>query len=67
MNQFEIFLCDLSTGCDLGLYGSKFVWCLVQGACVENVLDSVVEALLRDPNRKFVFAEMVSALNCEVL
>lgn len=33
---------------------------------MENVLDSVVEALLRDPNRKFVFAEMVSALNCEV-
>ncbi|KAJ0096735.1 hypothetical protein Patl1_29102 [Pistacia atlantica] len=30
----------------------------IQGACVENVLDSVVEALLRDPNRKFVFAEM---------
>ncbi|KAJ4714169.1 Alpha-mannosidase [Melia azedarach] len=30
----------------------------IQGACVENVLDSVVEALRRDPNRKFVFAEM---------
>ncbi|KAG6700778.1 hypothetical protein I3842_08G130500 [Carya illinoinensis] len=30
----------------------------IQGACVENVLDSVVEALLRNPNRKFVFAEM---------
>ncbi|KAG6702974.1 hypothetical protein I3842_07G062300 [Carya illinoinensis] len=30
----------------------------IQGACVENVLDSVVEALLRDPNRKFVFVEM---------
>ncbi|XVE82470.1 hypothetical protein DITRI_Ditri16bG0007200 [Diplodiscus trichospermus] len=30
----------------------------IQGACVQNVLDSVVEALLRDPNRKFVFAEM---------
>ncbi|KAF5753052.1 hypothetical protein HS088_TW01G00970 [Tripterygium wilfordii] len=30
----------------------------IQGACVENVLDSVVEALLRDPSRKFVFAEM---------
>ncbi|XP_021759712.1 probable alpha-mannosidase At5g66150 isoform X2 [Chenopodium quinoa] len=27
------------------------------GACVENVLDSVVEALRRDPNRKFIFAE----------
>ncbi|XP_035549080.1 alpha-mannosidase-like isoform X2 [Juglans regia] len=30
----------------------------IQGACVENVLDSVVGALLRNPNRKFVFAEM---------
>ncbi|KAK2656984.1 hypothetical protein Ddye_010036 [Dipteronia dyeriana] len=30
----------------------------IQGACVENVLDSVVEALRRDANRKFVFAEM---------
>ncbi|KAK3410473.1 hypothetical protein EUGRSUZ_J02454 [Eucalyptus grandis] len=30
----------------------------IQGACVENVLDSVIEALARDPNRKFVFAEM---------
>ncbi|KAJ4843311.1 hypothetical protein Tsubulata_030219 [Turnera subulata] len=30
----------------------------IQGACVENVLDSVVESLLRDPNRKFIFAEM---------
>ncbi|PSS21407.1 Alpha-mannosidase, light subunit like [Actinidia chinensis var. chinensis] len=30
----------------------------IQGACVENVLDSVVVSLLRDPNRKFVFAEM---------
>lgn len=30
---------------------------------MENVLDSVVEALRRDPNRKFVFAEMVIKLN----
>ncbi|KAF9678599.1 hypothetical protein SADUNF_Sadunf07G0051300 [Salix dunnii] len=30
----------------------------IQGACVENVLDSVVESLRRDSNRKFVFAEM---------
>ncbi|KAI8018711.1 hypothetical protein LOK49_LG04G01267 [Camellia lanceoleosa] len=30
----------------------------IQGACVENVLDSVVVSLRRDPNRKFVFAEM---------
>ncbi|KAL4366626.1 hypothetical protein GQ457_05G012270 [Hibiscus cannabinus] len=30
----------------------------IQGACVQNVLDSVVDALRRDPSRKFVFAEM---------
>ncbi|XP_027344930.1 alpha-mannosidase isoform X2 [Abrus precatorius] len=30
----------------------------IQGACVQNVLDSVVVSLQKDPNRKFVFAEM---------
>ncbi|KAM5546803.1 alpha-mannosidase [Rosa sericea] len=30
----------------------------IQAACIENVLDSVMESLVRDPNRKFVFAEM---------
>ncbi|KAM7524053.1 hypothetical protein LguiA_013955 [Lonicera macranthoides] len=30
----------------------------IQGACVENTLDSVFDSLRRDPNRKFVFAEM---------
>ncbi|EFH41343.1 glycosyl hydrolase family 38 protein [Arabidopsis lyrata subsp. lyrata] len=30
----------------------------IQNACVRNVLDSVVDSLLGDPNRKFVFAEM---------
>ncbi|GAU34202.1 hypothetical protein TSUD_209840 [Trifolium subterraneum] len=30
----------------------------IQGACVENVLDSVVWSLQKDPNRKFVFAEI---------
>ncbi|XP_026429937.1 alpha-mannosidase-like [Papaver somniferum] len=29
----------------------------IQDACIENVLDSVVESLLRNPDRKFVFAE----------
>uniref|UniRef100_A0A0D3HB24 Alpha-mannosidase n=1 Tax=Oryza barthii TaxID=65489 RepID=A0A0D3HB24_9ORYZ len=29
----------------------------IQGACVMNTLDSVVDALIRDPARKFVFAE----------
>ena len=35
-----------------------FLQC-VQGACVMNVLDSVVHALMKDPNRKFIFAEQV--------
>ncbi|KAL3720558.1 hypothetical protein ACJRO7_005382 [Eucalyptus globulus] len=35
----------------------------IQGSCVENVLDSVIKALARDPNRKFVFAEMVYSVN----
>lgn len=30
-----------------------------QKACVRNVMDSVMDSLRRDPNRKFVFAEMV--------
>ncbi|XP_031095646.1 alpha-mannosidase-like isoform X2 [Ipomoea triloba] len=30
----------------------------IQGACVENVLDSVVTSLRRNRNRKFIFAEM---------
>ncbi|KAL9245638.1 hypothetical protein vseg_019263 [Gypsophila vaccaria] len=29
----------------------------IQAGCIENVLDSVVEALQRNPERKFVFAE----------
>ncbi|KAL5986034.1 hypothetical protein ACLOJK_028024 [Asimina triloba] len=31
----------------------------IQGACVRNVLDSVVVSLVKDPNRKFVFAEQL--------
>ena len=42
-------------------YLSSLFWQLVmQGACVENVLDSVITSLGRDPNRKFVYVEMVS-------
>lgn len=29
----------------------------IQGACVQNVLDSVVQALLADTNRKFIYVE----------
>lgn len=46
-----------------------FFWCsicvcvswliVLWGACVENVLDSVVVSLQLNQNRKFVFAEMV--------
>jgi hypothetical protein len=34
--------------------------CGLQGACVMNTLDSVVDALARDPGRKFVVAEQVT-------
>ena len=30
-----------------------------QGACVQNVLDSVISALLEDKNRKFIYVEIV--------
>lgn len=30
-----------------------------QGACVQNVLDSVISSLLEDTNRKFIYVEMV--------
>lgn len=29
----------------------------LQGACVQNVLDSLVPALLADKNRKFIYVE----------
>ena len=29
----------------------------VQGACVQDVLDSMIPALLADRNRKFIFVE----------
>uniref|UniRef100_A0A7N2KY22 Alpha-mannosidase n=1 Tax=Quercus lobata TaxID=97700 RepID=A0A7N2KY22_QUELO len=34
----------------------------IQGACVQNVLDSLVPALLADPNRKFIYVEQASLL-----
>ncbi|KAL4306979.1 alpha-mannosidase At3g26720 isoform X1 [Arachis ipaensis] len=30
----------------------------IRGACVQNVLDSVISALLEDKNRKFIYVEM---------
>lgn len=33
---------------------------MMQGACVENILDSVIMALRRDSNRKFIYVEMVA-------
>jgi hypothetical protein len=37
--------------------------CVWQGACVMNTLDSVVDALARDPARKFVVVEQVHRLS----
>jgi len=44
---FIVFMCGL-----FSLLG--------QGACVQNVLDSLVPALLADKNRKFIYVEQVS-------
>jgi len=38
----------------------------IQGACVMNTLDSVVDALARDPARKFVVVEQVSTYPCSL-
>lgn len=34
----------------------------VQGACVQNVLDSLIPALLADKNRKFIYVEQVGEI-----
>ncbi|KAF8400069.1 hypothetical protein HHK36_015944 [Tetracentron sinense] len=34
----------------------------IRGACVQNVLDSVISALLDDKNRKFIYVEMARFL-----
>lgn len=39
-----------------GRLNFDFLW---QGACVQNVLDSVISALLEDKNRKFIYVEIV--------
>lgn len=48
----------------VGVFSSLFVdcvwfWLRGQGASVQNVLDSVVQALLSDKNRKFIYVEQV--------
>ena len=32
---------------------------MLQGVCVQNVLDSLIPALLADKNRKFIYVEQV--------
>lgn len=40
----------------------------VQGACVQNVLDSLVPALLADKNRKFIYVEQaITAFSISLL
>ena len=36
-----------------------------QGACVENVIESVIASLLDDQNRKFIYVEMVRFSNMD--
>jgi hypothetical protein len=45
----------------------RLLW--MQGACVQNVLESLIPALLKDENRKFVYVEQVhvtsTVTNCK--
>lgn len=34
----------------------------IQGACVQNVLDSLIPALIADENRKFIYVEQVQSI-----
>ncbi|OVA17373.1 Glycoside hydrolase family 38 [Macleaya cordata] len=36
----------------------------IQGACVQNVLDSLIPALLADKNRKFIYVEQARSITC---
>lgn len=40
----------------------RLLFLSVQGACVQNVLDSVIPELLADKNRKFIYVEQVCRL-----
>lgn len=55
MDSFFL-ICESSTHF---IHSFLLVW-RAQGACVENTLDSVIMSLMRNPNRKFIFAEMVT-------
>lgn len=41
-------------------------WFGQQGACVQNVIDSVISALLDDENRKFIYVEMVRFFSSDI-
>lgn len=45
---------------NLKCYG--VIVCDVKGACVQNVLDSLIPALLADKNRRFIYVEQVIVL-----
>ena len=51
---FLLFFC-----CKLLRWLNYAVSVVGQGACVQNVLDSVISSLLEDQNRKFIYVEMV--------
>ncbi|XP_066341892.1 probable alpha-mannosidase At5g13980 [Miscanthus floridulus] len=38
----------------------------IQGACVQNVLDSLIPALLKDENRKFIYVEQVNSSDLQL-
>lgn len=62
---------ELDYAINLGFNFFCYEYWFEQGACVQNVLDSVIASLLDDENRKFIYVEMVRFLryipNWEVL
>ncbi|KAI3942980.1 hypothetical protein MKW98_005492 [Papaver atlanticum] len=54
--SLKIYLCSFRLLSEL-IMNVSFVVCFLQIACVQNVLDSMVPALLTDKNRKFIYVE----------
>lgn len=74
-NSIQVLFCLFFFICLIWFFMDSFlflmnliVWMLcllflsVQGACVQNVLDSVIPELLADKNRKFIYVEQVCRL-----
>lgn len=59
---------EVGEGLDSANLGFDFgVDLIEQGACVENVIESVIASLLDDQNRKFIYVEMVRFSDIQML